>query len=123
MAGKRILFVDDDEMMLEAIPEMLESLGYEVIPQTGERCAASGITPKDRWVPDLILADSSAGSKIEHVLKERALRHEPGIPVVFMTVPWENFTPEIRTPWKVVYKPFTKAELVAALHGAWEGAA
>jgi len=27
MARKRILFVDDDEMMLEAVPQMLESLG------------------------------------------------------------------------------------------------
>jgi len=69
---------------------------YEVIAKTAERCATSGISD-DGWVPDLILEDSSAGGTIEHEFKKRASRHEPDIPVVFISVPWENFTTEIET--------------------------
>lgn len=117
VGGKRILFVDSDEMMLEAIPEILKGLGYAVIAQTVEQFATSGICPEDGWIPGLILADSSAAAAIERGLKERAVRYEADIPVIFITVPWEDFTAGIETTWKLLYKPFTKAELVAALDG------
>ena len=88
-----------------------------MIAKTGERCATSRVY-EDSWVPDLVLADSSAASVIEHELMERTSGHEPDIPVVFIAVPWENFTTGIETTCKLIYKPFTEAELVAALQGA-----
>ena len=117
---KRILYVDDDEMLREATTGILESLGYEVIAEEGRKGAISGTILKDGWTPDLILAESSALASIDDELAQTALGYEPPIPLVVITVAWENpsrNTPGTKGISSLIYKPFTREELIEALQG------
>jgi CheY-like chemotaxis protein len=120
MAGKRILLVEDDEMIREATTELLQSLGYEVASKQSGKGAISGTVWKEGWTPDLILAESTAVAPIVEELAKRALESEPDIPLLVIVVPWEHPAEETsRTEGirRLIYKPFTREELAEALRG------
>ena len=118
MARKRILFVEDDEMIREATTGMLENLGYEVASEKSGKGVVSGSIQRNGWTPDLILAESTVVASIDEELAERVVGCEPDIPLVVITVPWEHLSRELaRTEGvrRLIFKPFTKGELAEAL--------
>ena len=120
MARKRILLVEDDEMIREATTELLQNLGYEVVSERSGKSVISGAVQRHGRTPDLILAESTAVASIDEELAERALRHEPDIPLVIITVPWEHRSRETSRTERIrrlIYKPFTRGELAEALRG------
>ena len=123
MVRKRILFVEDDEMIREATTGMLENLGYEVASKKSGKGVISGSIERNGWTPDLILAESTAVASIDEELEERALGCEPDIPLVVIAVPWEPLPRETSTTEGVrslIFKPFTREELAEALRGIFE---
>ena len=120
MTRKRILFVEDDEMIREATTELLQNLGYEVISERSGKGVISGAIQRNGWTPDLVLAESTAVVSIEEELAERALGCEPDIPLVVIVVPWEHLSRETSRTEKIrrlIYKPFTREELAETLRG------
>jgi len=118
MVGKRILLVEDDEMIREATTGLLQSLGYEVVSEQSGKGVISGTMRKTGWTPDLILAESAEVASIDEELSQRALGYEPDIPLVVITVPWGYLSTQTAGTERIrrlIYKPFTKGELAEAL--------
>ena len=81
--GKKILVVDDDPSILEAITFMLDSEGYEVVTDTGE-----GVNDcLKKYSPQLVLLDIMLGSKdgreIAQALKTD--KETKKLPIIFIS--------------------------------------
>jgi len=120
MPKKRILFIDDEALLREAIYEMLSAMDYEVkVEESGKdaiRTFAEHPGEFDLVLTDLVMLDMM-GDKVA----ERILSIRPDVPVVVMTG-----TPDALPRSKakasgvcrVLPKPLTKAELREGLRGA-----
>ena len=113
MARKKILFIDDEELLREAISELLEDMDFEVkVEQTGAeavRTFAEDPGEFDLVLTDLLMLDMRGD---EIATRLRAVR--PDIPVVVMTGTPDNL-PDNQAKTigvcRVLGKPLTKAEL------------
>ncbi|GAB4259248.1 sigma-54-dependent transcriptional regulator [Deferrisoma sp.] len=78
----RVLVVDDDEKLLQALSKALEAMGYEVRAEARAPAALEGAAP---WGPDVALVDlkmpGMGGLELGRALRERI----PGLPVVVLT--------------------------------------
>ena len=113
MLRKRILFIDDEDLVREAIYELLTDMDYEVkVEETGDagmRTFTEHPEDFDLVLTDLMMLDM-AGDKIA----ERISSIRPDIPIVVMTGTPDNLPlnkAEAVGVCKVLGKPLTKAEL------------
>jgi len=110
---KRILFIDDEDLVREAICELLTDMDYEVRVEesghAGTRAFAEHPEKFDLVLTDLMMLDMP-GDKVA----ERISSIRPDIPIVVMTGTPDNL-PRSRAKavgvWEVLGKPLTKAEL------------
>ena len=120
MARKKILFIDDEELLRKAISELLEDMDFEVkVEQTGAeavRTFADDPGEFDLVLTDLMILDMR-GDQIAQTI--RSIR--PSVPVVVMTGTPDNL-PTSKAEGlgicKVLGKPLTKAELSAGIREA-----
>jgi CheY-like chemotaxis protein len=115
MPGKRILVVDDESMVLDAVRMTLTHFGYEVETVPGgaealQKLAGAGF--------DLVITDMKMPVMTGDQLAKEIRKRSPDTPIVLLT----GYPPEVypRDVNAVLLKPFSTQELrstVAALVG------
>jgi len=120
MAKKKILFIDDEELLREAISELLEDMDFEVkVEQTGAEAVRT--FAEDPGEFDLVLTDLMMLDMRGEEIAEKILSIRPSVPVVIMTGTPDNL-PENKAEamgiCKVLGKPLTRAELGEAIRQA-----
>lgn len=117
---KRVLVVDDDEPLREAMTRTLTRAGYQVVG------AGSGADAVEAWRatrPDVAVIDvflrDAGGLGVA-----RALRRElADLPVLFVTGLSLPALRQALAPSPVLFKPFTRRQLVASLQAVSPAAA
>lgn len=110
---EKILFVDDEEMLLSLGKEMLESLGYTVSAQQSSIDAFT-LFQKESAEFDLIITDQTMPYMTGDVLAGKCLAARPDIPVILCTGFSEKLSEEKTKELGIkalVMKPVTRAEL------------
>ncbi|MGB9081043.1 MAG: sigma-54 dependent transcriptional regulator, partial [Desulfuromonadaceae bacterium] len=82
MPRARILVVDDDRALMEALITALESMGYEAV---GESDAMQGLARVRSWQPDAALFDFMMPDMDGIELTAKALSIMPELPVILLT--------------------------------------
>jgi len=114
---ERILFVDDEEMIVEWGRTVLERLGYAVISTTdsGEALRAFSIDPS---LFDLVVTDQAMPSMSGAEFASALLAARKDIPIILCTGHSETLTPEKAREIGVreyLIKPLSKQELAEAV--------
>ena len=120
MLKKRILFIDDEDLLREVMYEILSEMDYEVkVEETGEEAIRTFIEHPGEF--DLVLTDLMMLDMMGDEIAKRISSIRPDIPVVVMTGTPDNL-PRSKAKaagvCKVLGKPLTKAELGEGLRGA-----
>ncbi|RQW89185.1 MAG: response regulator, partial [Geobacter sp.] len=110
---KTILFVDDNEMILEMAEGYLEIYGYKVLtaalPSRALEIAGSHPGPIDLLITDVVMPEMNGPE-----LYERLLENKPDLPVVYIS----GYKNDVAL-WgdKVVFvpKPFTAEQLLGSI--------
>jgi len=110
----RILVVDDDRALLEALVQALKSMGYEPL---GEIDPRKGLTWVESWDPDAAIFDLRMPGMNGVELLRRALQVQPELPVLLLTAHGtvETAVQAVRDgAYDFLEKPFdlTKIELI-----------
>jgi CheY-like chemotaxis protein len=110
---KRILFIDDEDLVREAICELLTDMDYEVrVEETGHAAVRAFSEHPEEF--DLVLTDLMMLDMPGEAVAERISSIRPDIPIVVMTGTPDNL-PRNRAKaagvCEVLGKPLTKAEL------------
>ena len=120
MLRKRILFIDDEDLLREAIYELLTEMDYEVkVEETGEEAIKTFTEHPEEF--DLVLTDLMMLDMMGDEIAERINSIRPDIPIVVMTGTPDNLPrgkAKAAGVCKVLGKPLTKAELREGLRGA-----
>ena len=109
---ERILFVDDDELLVEMTVGLLEGLGYQVSAAVDCRDALN-LFSENPGEFDLVIADQAMPYMTGSDLAKELMRVRPDIPVVLCTGYTEAFSEdEAKTIGvrELVLKPLTKKE-------------
>ncbi len=118
MTAKRIMLVDDEEMIARTSAQLLKILGYDVEFFTSSTEALNSFT-SDISAFDIVITDMTMPEMDGLDLAAKIMSLRPDIPVILCTGFNENLTREtikdsgIR---ELVMKPFTTSELVAVLN-------
>jgi CheY-like chemotaxis protein len=120
MLKKRILFIDDEDLLREVISELLMEMDYEVkVEESGEEGVRIFTEHPEEF--DLVLTDLMMLDMMGDEIAKRISSIRPDIPVVVMTGTPDNL-PQSRAKaagvCKVLPKPLTRAELARGLQGA-----
>jgi signal transduction histidine kinase/ActR/RegA family two-component response regulator len=113
----RILLVEDNPDVAQAVEEMLEAAGYTVVRVAS---AAEALTHIERYGPfhcvvsDIVMPGEMSGIELEARLREGY----PKLPVILMTGYSEALARGKALGRIVLSKPFTEAELLGALKRA-----
>ncbi|GAB4265681.1 MAG: sigma-54 dependent transcriptional regulator [Deferrisomatales bacterium] len=78
----RVLVVDDDVRLLEALVRALETMGYDA---AGEQEPLRGLERVRAWAPDAAIVDLKMPAMDGVELAERALEVQPDLPVIVLT--------------------------------------
>lgn len=110
----RILVVDDDRALLEALVQALQQMGYESL---GENDPLQGLARIDNWNPDAAIFDLRMPGMDGVELLRRALQVQPELPVLLLTAHGtiETAVRAVREgAYDFLEKPFdlTKIELI-----------
>jgi PAS domain S-box-containing protein len=114
---ERILFVDDEEMLVEMSQGLLEKVGYEVVTTTSSIEALSLIR-NDPSKFDIVITDQTMPDMTGITLAQEILGLRPDIPIILCTGHSESVSSErarnigIR---EFLMKPLTKRELAGAI--------
>jgi DNA-binding response OmpR family regulator len=119
--GKRVLVVDDDEQIVEAVQCALEERGYEVLT-AGD--GAEGLVRAERDEPDLILLDvvlpkRSGFSVLDH-LRRSKFRSKPIIMLTANDEPRHRDFAASCGADAFIAKPFDLGELMARVDALLE---
>ena len=111
-AGLRVLLVEDDPEVMEVARSFLASLQCEVRPCANAQDALHllGEEAFDLLVSDVLLGPGMRGNE----LAAEALRRSPGLPVLLVSG-YSGDLPGEGGDWLVLHKPYTRAELEAAM--------
>ena len=115
-AGKKILIVEDDEIVCTVIEMRLAKLGYAVCGK-----AATGqdaITLTNETQPDAILMDIGLDGYMDGIDAAKIIKEKFTIPIIFLTAYSDNKILERIYPLKpafFIFKPFTDDDLRIAL--------
>lgn len=113
----RILFVDDEELLVELGKESLEAYGYEVIAYTDSREAhAAFLENPDQY--DAVVTDQTMPHLTGEALARKLLRIRPHVPIILLTGFSHAITPEQAQELGVasfLMKPILPLELAQVL--------
>ena len=115
MAAHRILVVDDDALILDAISRMLMHIGYEVLTAAGPRQALEIVrnsTPIHLVLADFLLPEMEGAQLIREVV-----RFSPRTVSVLMTGYVHNVA-DVPDDVLLLRKPFTREKLITAVQTA-----
>ena len=116
ITGLRVMLVEDDEALNELVGEMLVDLGVDVA-RAGS--AAEGLALFAEGTFDLVLSDMVMPGKLDGLGFARQLRTErAGVPVLLMTGYSSAADGALADGFRVLRKPFSSADLAAALSEA-----
>jgi DNA-binding NtrC family response regulator len=82
VAKGRILVVDDEVPLLDALVKALTSMGYEA---RGESSPAQGLRRVASWSPDAVIVDLTMPAMDGVAFAEQAMAMDPELPVVILT--------------------------------------
>jgi CheY-like chemotaxis protein len=82
--GERILFVDDEELLVSLGQSMLERLGYQVTTQTSSLQALATFTANPEHF-DLVITDQTMPQMSGADLAQKLLAVRPDLPVILVT--------------------------------------
>jgi two-component system, cell cycle sensor histidine kinase and response regulator CckA len=120
MIKKRILFIDDEDLLREAMYELLTEMDYEVkVEETGREAIKTFVEHPGEF--DLVLTDLMMLDMMGDKIAERISSIRPDIPIVVMTGTPDNLPhgkAKAAGVCKVLGKPLTKAELGEGLRRA-----
>ncbi len=91
--NERILFVDDEEALVEMAKKMLNSLGYEVVAEKNS-IQALEVFQKDPFKFDLVITDQTMPHMTGYNMAEQLLCIRPDIPIILCTGFSETVPPE-----------------------------
>lgn len=114
---ERILFVDDEEALVELAQKNLSELGYRVTPCSNGRVALS-LFESDPNGFDLVITDMSMPGLSGSELSRRIGNIRPGLPIILCTGYSEYITPEKAAAMGIrcfLLKPLSRADLFAAV--------
>ena len=118
--GERILFVDDEELLVRLAEKTLAGLGYEVEVATHPE-AALAMLRADPQRFALVLTDQTMPGMTGLLLASQVQQIRPGLPVILMTGYSASLTSErveaagVR---QLLFKPTSISSLGAAVHAA-----
>ena len=121
LKGKgRVLFVDDEDMLVRTVPRMLERLGYSVtaVPDPREALALFRQRPRDF---DLVITDETMPGLSGVKLAREMLTIRPDIPIILSTGYSEAVREEeIRSLGirEFIMKPFSTGEIAEKIQAA-----
>ncbi len=113
--GKTILVVDDDEDVQEALTNMLDSLGFDVVVASN---AAEGVDLFGKAQPDAVILDMILPKVGGEVVYKKIMEIAPDVPVIVATAYAQIETVEELIESGVRYilqKPFTMGQLASVL--------
>lgn len=118
--GKRILIVEDEQIIGEDIKRTLEQFGYSVIDviPTGEEA----LQKLDKLNPDMILMDIMLGETLTGIETANEVLKSYDIPILYLTAyANEKILEEAKLtqPYGYIIKPFEEKELRAAIEMAF----
>ena len=115
-AGKKILIVEDDEIVCNVIEWRLTKLGYSVSGKAATGQDAITLTNETR--PDAILMDIGLHGTMDGIETAKIIKEKFNIPIIFLTAYSDNTILERISPLKpanFIFKPFTDDDLRIAL--------
>ncbi|MDP3028951.1 MAG: PAS domain S-box protein, partial [Deltaproteobacteria bacterium] len=111
--SERILFVDDEKVLVEMVKQMLESLGYRVVDRTSSIEALEAFRAQpDQF--DLVITDQTMPNMTGETLARELLRIRPDIPIILCTGYSELITEEKAKAMgirELLMKPVVRAEM------------
>ncbi|MFH1115163.1 MAG: PAS domain S-box protein [Pseudomonadota bacterium] len=114
---ERILLVDDEEFIVKMAKEMLERLGYEVVPCTGGMEAAA-LFRKAPEEFDLLISDLTMPGMSGMELAKELKNLRPGLPVILCTGFSETITEQAVTEAGIgalLMKPIRRSTIAGAI--------
>jgi CheY-like chemotaxis protein len=117
--NEKILFVDDEQFMVETGTQILRLLGYQVTPVTDSMHALELFrADADRF--DLIITDYTIPELSGTELAEEIHRIRPGIPIIMCTGLHENVPPDTAVEFgvEIIVKPFVVKDLAKIVRKA-----
>lgn len=110
----RVLIIEDDDLMAEAMGRILAAMGHTVVHRAVAE--AEALRAARRAVPDLVLADIQLGPGGDGLTAAQAIVAESPVPVIFVTgYPERLLTGEVPEPAFVVSKPYRERTLRTAI--------
>ena len=115
--AKKILVIDDEELIIKSLSRLLEKNGYEVfVAKNGQDAVI--MTEEEDF--DLILADirmpgMNGVETVEHIYKGISTKCKRKIPTIFITGYADEMIEKktkILNPAAYIYKPFDTGELL-----------
>jgi len=121
--SERILFVDDEELLVETAHELLGSLGYEVKGLTDPMEALRLFSLEPRLF-DLIIVDQTMPRMTGAILAERVRALRPDIPIILCTGYSESISEEKAESLGIaafMMKPASKHEMAIMIRRVLDG--
>ena len=115
--AKKILVIDDEELIIKSLAKLLEKNGYQVFVDKNGQDAIIMTEEEDF---DLILADIrmpgiNGVEAVDHIYKRRRKKDQRKIPTIFITGYADEMIEKrakILSPVAYIYKPFDKDDLL-----------
>lgn len=119
MIGSRILIVEDEIMLSEAVARRLAKVGYQVVGQvlSGEEAIEKALETK----PDLVLMDIVLKGEVDGIQAAERIRSTLKAPVVYMTAHSDTSTLErakVTEPYSYLIKPVSEKDLRSTIEMA-----
>jgi two-component system cell cycle sensor histidine kinase/response regulator CckA len=125
LAKPTILVVDDEMEVLRLVEAVLTRDGFNVVLAKGADIAIAAFG-KMAQKPALVLSDVVMPGMSGPMLVDRLVAIQPGTPVLFMSGYDERHVVQryvVERGFALIPKPFTAAQLTAAVHAVVEGQA
>lgn len=85
--NKKIIIVEDDQLLSIVLKKMASSMGYEVIATCpGGSCAIETV---DKLNPDLVIMDIMLADNISGIEAMKSIRSRSKVPVVYITAHYD----------------------------------
>ncbi len=115
--AKKILVVDDEELIIRSLTKLLEKNGYETfVAKSGQDAIVMAEEEKfDLIIADIRMPGINGVKTVESINKKQKKNKLKGIPAIFITGYADKEIEqcaEILNPIAYIYKPFDISELV-----------